>query len=93
MKKHPEELTFEKYQLDPIQATIHGVPYVQPILVEMRDYIIAHIDEDITPESVVKQFKGPGLYGIRSQFTCTMGESMPSMIRRLKQEKQNRESI
>ena len=60
--------------------------YCSPSLEELRDYIVAHIDEDITPESVIEQFGLPYQLTL-SSFQCRMGETMPEMIHRMKTER------
>ena len=89
--KRPEDLTFEKYQLDPIQAMVRGARYVDPRLIEMRDYIIEHIDEDLTPHSVIDSFQMP-YNDTRYKFHSVMGESMGHMILRLKNEQEEKET-
>ncbi len=89
--KHPEDLTFDEYQFDMIQSTVRGLKYVPRDLVNVRDYIIEHIDEDITPKSVIEHFGLPFNH-TRSNFTIIMGESISSMIRRLKQERAEKAS-
>lgn len=89
--KKPEELTFEKYQLDPIQAMVRGVRYVDPRLIKMRDYIIEHIDEDLTPHSVIDSFQMP-YNDTRYKFHRAMGESMGHMILRLNNEREEKSS-
>jgi AraC-like DNA-binding protein len=84
--KRPEDLTFEKYQLDPMQAMVRGLRYVDPRLIKMRDYIIEHIDEDLTPHSVIDPYGMP-YNNTRYMFHSVMGESVEHMIRRLKQER------
>ncbi len=64
----------------------HGVQYIDRKMVEVRNYILAHIDEDITPRSVTEHFGLP-YNRTRAVFTSDMGESMSSMIRRLKAER------
>lgn len=59
--------------------------YSPTSLAELRDYIIAHIDEEITAESVIDHFGLPAKLTLES-FRCQMGESMPDMILRLKKE-------
>ena len=62
---------------------IRNEPCVDPRLVQIRDYIMEHIHEDLTPRSVIEKFGMP--YNVtRRMFTIRMGESMSSMIRRLK---------
>ena len=82
--KRPEDLTFEDFQFYPIQAMVRGVRYVDRRLVEMRDYIIEHFDEDITPHSVIDPYGMP-YNNTRYRFHSIMGESMEHMIRRLRE--------
>lgn len=60
--------------------------YSSTSLAELRDYIVAHIDEEITAESVIDHFGLPAQLTLES-FRCRMGESMPDMIHRLKAER------
>ena len=83
MSRHPEDLTFEDYQFHPVLAMVRGAPYVPRYVVDVRDYIVAHAGEDITPRSVCEHFGLP-YNRTRSSFSTVMGESMESMIRRLK---------
>ena len=60
--------------------------YSSTSLAELRDYIAAHIDEEITAESVIGHFGLPAELTLES-FRCRMRESMPDMILRLKAER------
>ena len=82
-KTYPEDLVFEEWQFDWIQSMIRNRPTMDRRLVQIRDYIIEHIDEDITPKSVIEKFGMP-YKDTCGMFTIRMGESMSSMIRRLK---------
>lgn len=89
--KRPEDLTFEEYQFHPVHAMARGARYVDPRLIKMRDYIIEHIGEDITPHSVIDPYGMP-YNDTRFKFHSVMGESMGHMIQRLKAEhKENTE--
>ena len=85
-KCKPEDLVFEEYQFHPVFAMVRGVPYVDRKTVQMRDYILEHYNEDITPRSVIEHFGEKHYNNMRSSFTIRMGESMSSMIRRLRAE-------
>ena len=82
--KRPEDLTFEEYQFYPVYCMVRGFRYVDRRLVEMRDYIIEHFDEDITPHSVIDTYGMP-YNNTRYRFHSIMGESMEHMIRRLRE--------
>lgn len=60
--------------------------YSSTSLAEFRDYIVAHIDEEITAESVIDHFGLPFKLTLES-FRCRMREPMPDMILRLKAER------
>ena len=60
--------------------------YSSTSLAELRDYIAAHIDEEITAKSVIGHFGLPAKLTLES-FRCRMGEHMPDMILRLKAER------
>lgn len=90
--KRPEKLTFEEYQFDMIQAMVRGVRHVDRRLVEMRDYIIEHIEEELTPHSVIDPYGMP-YNDTRFMFHSVMGESMGHMIQRLKNEQAEKASL
>ncbi len=64
--------------------------YSSTSLAELRDYIVAHIDEEIAAESVIDHFSLPAQLTLES-FRCRMGESMPDMIHCLKAERNRAE--
>lgn len=83
--KRAEDVTLEEYYFFPPKAALHNVPYTDRRIVKIRDYILEHYDEDITPQSVIRQF-GMKTNHARSMFTFVFGETMSSMLRRLRAE-------